>query len=164
MDNPLIRLASRDDNDAIWAILEPIFREGETYPIDPQVSREDGLTYWFAARKTVFVYEQDGQILGTYYLCPNSTGPAAHVANCGYAVSPAARGKGVARAMCLHSFDAARTAGFRAMQYNLVVATNTIALALWKKLGMEEIGVIKGAFNHKRLGYVDAHILYRELF
>ncbi|WP_409433896.1 N-acetyltransferase family protein [Litorimonas sp. RW-G-Af-16] len=158
-----IRPATQDDHEAIWDILKPIFREGETYPIDPNVSQDDALAYWFASHKQVYVYEDEMGIIGTYYLCPNSTGPADHVANCGYATHPKARGKGVASQMCLHSFEAAKLAGFRGMQFNLVVATNTIAFGLWQKLGMELVGTLKGAFAHPTLGDVDAHVMFKRL-
>lgn len=159
-----IRPATRRDDNAIWAILEPVFRAGETYPIDPQVKRDDALAYWFGARKSVFVcVDSDAVFLGTYYLGPNSTGPADHVANCGYATHVEARGRGVATAMASHSFEAAKVAGYYAMQFNLVVATNETAFRLWKKLGMTHIGTISGAFRHKTNGLVDAHIMYRVL-
>lgn len=163
MANLHIRAATRQDDDAIWAILEPVFRAGETYPIAPDVPREDALAYWFGARKVVYVCEDDKSVLGTYYLGPNSTGPADHVANCGYATHINSRGRGVATQMANHSYDAAKTAGYHAMQYNLVVATNEGAFRLWKKLGMTHIGTISGAFRHKTAGLVDAHILYRVL-
>ena len=158
-----IRKATRQDDDAIWRVLEPIFREGETYPIDPNCTREDALDYWFQAKKTIYVFEDGGDILGTYYICANSTGPADHVCNCGYAVHPAARGQGIARQLAEHSFAIARQMGFRGMQYNLVVATNTVAVSLWQKLGMEMVGTLHGAFRHPKLGDVDAYVMFKRL-
>jgi predicted N-acetyltransferase YhbS len=107
----VIRPAKADDDDAIWAILEPTFRAGETYPIPRDISRADALAYWRTPEHTVFVAEQDGRIVGTYYLRANTRGGGAHVANCGYIVAPDTMGHGVARAMCTHSLDEARAAG-----------------------------------------------------
>ncbi|GAA0269063.1 GNAT family N-acetyltransferase [Alteraurantiacibacter aestuarii] len=158
-----IRAFQPGDEDALWSILEPVIREGTTYPVDPAASREDAFAYWFAPDKQVFVAELGGEVVGSYYLKPNSTGPAAHVANAGYMVHPDARGRGVARAMALDSFTRARAAGFHAMQFNLVIATNTAALKLWRSVGMEEVGRLTGAFRHPGEGLVDALVMYRLL-
>lgn len=163
MPDLAIRLAGTRDHDALWTILEPIIREGTTYPVDQSASREECLAFWFAPDKQVFVAQNDGVVLGTYYLRPNSTGPAAHVANAGYMVHPDARGRGVARAMALDSFDRAIADGFLAMQFNLVIATNLGAIKLWRSVGMEEVGRLKQAFRHPTQGLVDALVMYRLL-
>jgi L-amino acid N-acyltransferase YncA len=158
-----IRDAFAEDDAAIWAILEPVIREGTTYPVDPAATREQVFAYWFAPDKQVFVCQLSGEVVGTYYLKPNSTGPADHVANAGYMVLPSARGQGVGRAMGQDSFARARSLGYLAMQFNLVIATNTVALKLWRDLGMNEIGHIPQAFRHPDLGLVDAVIMYKLL-
>ena len=158
-----IRAAAAADDDAIWAILEPTFREGETYPIPRDISRADALAYWRADGHAVFVAEQGGAILGTYYLRANNRGGGAHVANCGYMVAPAARGRGVARAMCEHSLRAARERGFTAMQFNFVIATNERAVRLWQACGFTIAGRLPQAFQHPRLGLVDALVMVRAL-
>jgi L-amino acid N-acyltransferase YncA len=158
-----IRDAFPEDDNAIWAILEPVIREGTTYPVDPAATREQAFAYWFAPGKQVFVAEAGGEVLGTYYLKPNSTGPADHVANAGYMVHADARGRGVASAMARDSFARAKALGFHAMQFNLVVATNTGALRLWRSLGMEEVGRLTEAFRHPTQGLVDAVVMYKLL-
>lgn len=158
-----IRDARPRDAAALWAILEPVIRDGTTYPLDRDATREEAFAYWFAPDKRVLVAEDRGAVVGTYYLKPNSTGPAAHVANAGYMVHPEARGRGVARAMAEDSFARASALGFHAMQFNLVIATNTGALRLWRAVGMEEVGRLKEAFRHPELGLVDAVVMYRLL-
>jgi ribosomal protein S18 acetylase RimI-like enzyme len=158
-----IRPATDADRDAIWSILEPVIREGATYPLDPTIGREEAFRYWFAPDKRVFVAEVDGRMLGTYYLKPNSTGLADHVANGGYITHPDARGRGIASAMALDSFERAKALGFAAMQFNLVVATNEAAVHLWRKVGMEVVGRLPKAFRHKQLGPVDALVMYKLL-
>ncbi len=101
----VIRPATAADADAIWAILEPVFRAGETYPVPRDISRADALAYWHSADHAVFVALADAAVVGTYYLRPNHQGGGAHVANCGYATAPQATGRGVARAMCAHSLE-----------------------------------------------------------
>lgn len=111
-----IRPARPDDAPAIAAIILPVIRAGETYALDPAMSEGEAIAYWLAADKTVFVAEEDGVLLGTYYLRANQAGGGDHVANAGYMTSAASRGRGVARAMALHSFDEARARGFAAMR------------------------------------------------
>ncbi len=158
-----IRSAQASDAPAIAAIIVPTFREGSTYTIDPDISEADALAYWLAAEKETFVAESEGVVLGTYYMRPNQAGGGRHVCNCGYVTSAAATGRGVARAMCLHSLDHARSRGYRAMQFNFVVSTNDRAVNLWLSLGFEVVGRLPGAFRHPKNGFVDALVMYRLL-
>jgi predicted GNAT family acetyltransferase len=119
-----IRISQAIDADSIWSILEPTIRAGETYTLPRDMSRGEALAYWLAPPHEVFVAQEDGQILGTYFLQPNQQGGGSHVANCGYVTAPWATGRGVARAMCAHSLERARERGFQAMQFNFVVSTN----------------------------------------
>ena len=111
----------------------------------------------------LYVAEAEGRILGTYYIKTNHAGGGAHVCNCGYVVTPAARGQGIARAMCAHSQEEAAKLGYLAMQYNLVVETNTGAIALWEKMGFETVGRLPRAFEHPQDGLVDARVMYKWL-
>ncbi|MGV3730888.1 MAG: GNAT family N-acetyltransferase [Sphingopyxis sp.] len=158
-----IRPATPADAAAIWAIIGPTIRAGETYTLDRDMTEAEALAYWFGADKAVFVAEADGAILGTYYLRANQAGGGAHVANCGYMTAAAASGRGVARAMAEHSLAEARGRGFRAMQFNFVVATNERAVGLWQSLGFAIVGRLPGAFAHPVLGFVDALVMYRTL-
>jgi ribosomal protein S18 acetylase RimI-like enzyme len=158
-----VRAATGADADAIWAILEPIIREGETLTLPRDMSREDALAYWCAPAHEVSVAERDGVVLGVSYLRANQQGPGAHVANAGYATAPQARGQGVARALLLHSLERAKARGFRAMQFNIVISTNERAVKTWVAHGFEVVGRLPGAFEHPRLGFVDALVMYRAL-
>ena len=158
-----IREADSRDSEAIWAILEPMIRAGETYTLPRDMDREASLAYWFAPSHAVFVAEDGEMIVGTYFLSANQQGGGAHVANCGYVTSPAALGRGVARAMCAHSLEHAKERGFRAMQFNFVVSTNERALGLWKSFGFEIVGCLPQAFLHPVAGYTDAYVMFRSL-
>ena len=144
-------------------IVAPVLAAGETYAISRDLDLEGARAYWFGPTHEVFVAEEAGSLLGTYYLMANQGGGGAHVANCGYMVARSAQGKGVARAMCEHSMDRARQRGFRAMQFNHVVSTNTRAVALWQSLGFEIVGTLPLAFNHPSQGYVDSYVMFRPL-
>jgi L-amino acid N-acyltransferase YncA len=159
----LIRPATDADYDAIWEILEPVIRGGETYALARDMVKDDAIAYWAGADRKTFVAEWDGKVLGTYYIRANQGGGGAHVANCGYVTGAAAEGRGVARRMCEHSLDYARRTGFRAMQFNLVVATNIRAMRLWQSFGFATLARLPGAFDHPRLGFVDALVMFRNL-
>jgi len=159
----LIRPAANGDSNAIWSIMEPIIRAGETYCLLCDLDKESALAYWFSSEREVFVAEENGEIVGTYCLQANQTGGGAHVANCGYMTAVAATGRGVARPMCAHSLERARARGFRAMQYNFVISTNERAVRLWQSFGFEIVGRLPKAFLHPTLGYVDAYVMYRDL-
>ena len=159
----LIRPATAADHAAIWGILEPVIRAGETYALPREMSRADAIAYWTGADRETFVAERDGKILGTYYLRANQAGGGAHVANCGYVTDAAASGQGVARRMCEHSLLHAKRRGFRAMQFNLVVATNIRAVKLWQSLGFETLARLPAAFAHPQLGFVEALVMFRRL-
>ncbi|MGH6789056.1 MAG: GNAT family N-acetyltransferase [Pseudolabrys sp.] len=160
---PVIRPATADDDDAIWRILEPTFRAGETYPIPRDIGRDAALAYWHTPGHAVFVAEDSDRIFGTYYLRANNRGGGAHVANCGYMVAPDAYGRGTARAMCEHSLGLARARGFTAMQFNFVIAANERAVKLWQSCGFAIVGTLPGAFEHPSRGLVDALVMHREL-
>jgi len=159
----IIRPSTDADTDAIWAILEPVVRAGETYTFPRDWSRADALAYWHSPGHEVFVAEEGGSAVGTYYLRANQKGGGAHVANCGYVTSVRATGRGVGRAMCVHSMDLASARGFTAMQFNFVVGTNERAVTLWKRLGFDIVGTLPAAFQHPRLGLVDAYVMFRRL-
>jgi len=159
----IIRPASEADKPAILGIIAPVLRAGETYAIDTTLTDAEMLDYWFLPAHEVFVAEIDAQVLGTYYLMANQRGGGAHVANCGYMVSAAAQGKGLAGAMCEHSQARAKERGFRAMQFNHVVSTNVRAVRLWQKLGFEIVGTLPKAFHHPVNGFVDSFVMFKTL-
>jgi L-amino acid N-acyltransferase YncA len=158
-----IRAAAQADRDAIWKIFHEVVAAGDTYAIDPHMSREKALDYWFGADTQTYVAETAGRVVGTYILRPNQSGGGSHVANAGFMVVPRARGQGLGRAMGEHCLREARRLGFRAMQFNFVVSTNESAVRLWKQLGFEIVGTLPDAFRHPEKGYVDVYVMFRSL-
>jgi ribosomal protein S18 acetylase RimI-like enzyme len=163
MTDTLIRQATPGDHDAIWSALEPVVSAGEVFALPRSMSRADALAYWLAPTHDVFVIEAGREVVGCYYLRANGLGGGSHVANCGYITNPRHTGRGLARAMCAHSIERARERGFRAMQFNFVVASNQRAVTLWESMGFAIVGRLPGAFAHPTLGDVDALIMYRAL-
>jgi ribosomal protein S18 acetylase RimI-like enzyme len=158
-----IRPATQKDVPAILEIVAPILRAGDTYAIDTNLTDDDVIAYWMGKDKVTLVAEEDGKIVGTYYIRQNQGGGGSHVCNCGYMTSPAASGRGIARRMCEDSLKRAKDLGFSAMQFNFVIATNAAAVHLWPKLGFEIVGRLPGAFMHPTLGETDALVMYRKL-
>ncbi len=158
-----IRSATNKDRDTIWNIFHAIVAAGDTYAFDPKISRDDALSYWFRADAHTYVAERDGRVVGTYILKANQPGPGSHVANAAFMVASDAQGSGVGRRMAEHCLEEARHLGFRAMQFNFVVSTNTPAIHLWEQLGFKVVGTLPGAFRHPQKGYVDVYVMFHSL-
>lgn len=158
-----IRRAAESDFSAIWPIFQAVVADGTTYVFAAETSYEDAFAFWFGPGVTSYVAEEDGKIVGMYKFVTNYRDRGSHVANAAFMVDPQSSGKGVGRAMGVHCLREAKRAGFRAMQFNLVVSTNEAAVALWKKLGFSIVGTLPKVFQHKNLGYVDAFVMHRFL-
>ena len=158
-----IREATEEDFDEIWPIFHEVVSIGDTYAYPPETSKDNALKIWIQTPQKTFVIEENNKILGTYYIKINQNGPGDHVCNCGYMVSSAARGKGLATTMCVHSQRTAIELGYKAMQFNFVASTNEDAVRLWNKLGFDTVGRLPKAFNHPEKGLVDALVMYKWL-
>ncbi len=159
-----IRPYGATDWPALWSLLEPVFRAGETFPHDPAITEEDAQVAWVEQSQAVMVaVDAAGALVGTYYLRPNSLALGAHVANAGYVVAEQCRRQGVGSRLCQHSLQEARRLGFRAMQFNLVVSTNSAGIRCWQRNGFQVVGTLPGAFHHQQLGDVDALVMIQPL-
>lgn len=164
MEDISIRPAQQTDLDAIWDIFRFHLAAGETYPFDADTPKSVSDDYWLGPKIASFVAVNGvGRVLGMYRVLPNQAGRGAHVANASYMVGEAAQGQGVGALMGRHSLVEARKLGYLAMQFNYVISTNQPAVALWQKLGFAIVGTLPRAYRHKRLGYVDALVMYQSL-
>ena len=151
------------DSEEVWKIIEPIIKGGDTLVFSPNSTKKVMLDYWATPEKYVYVAEIDEQIVGTFFMKANQMDLGSHVANAGYLVHPNHRGKGIAEKMCRFSLDEARKLDFLAMQFNIVISTNEVAIRIWQKCGFEIIGQLPKAFQHQKLGLVDALVMYQWL-
>lgn len=158
-----IREIDAGEFNLVWPLFRSVVAAGDTYSYPPDLSFEQARDWWTSPPTRCFIAERDKLVLGCYMLRPNQPGLGDHVANAGYMVSPAARGQGVASAMCEHSMAQARDAGFTAMQFNFVVSTNTAAVRLWQRHGFQIVGQVPGAFRHAAHGPTDVYVMHRHL-
>jgi L-amino acid N-acyltransferase YncA len=158
-----IRAIDAKDFDLAWPVFREVIASGDTYSFPPDMDFAAARAAWTTPPARTYVAARHGAVLGCYVLKPNQPGLGDHVANAGYMVAAAARGQGIASAMCLHSMDEARRAGFTAMQFNFVVATNTKAVALWQRHGFALVGRVPGAFRHAVHGPTDGYVMHRYL-
>ena len=158
-----VRSAIEGDFESIWPIFHRVVSEGASYPYAPETTPDEARSYWMAPTAQTYVALVRDRISGTYFLKPNQPGLGSHVANAGFMVDPDRQGRGIGRAMAEHALAEAQRLGYRAMQFNLVVRTNTAALALWEKVRFELVGTLPGATHHQEQGFVDAYVMYKSL-
>ncbi len=159
----IIRPVSNNDINTLWTIFKKIIDLGDTYIWNESTSKDDFKDLWLASDINTYVVDEGVRTVGSYILRPNHFGRGAHIANGSYIVDPACQGRGVGKLICRHSLTEAKRLGFKGIQFNMVVSTNEAAIKLWKSFGFKIIGTTPKGFNHKELGYVDAHIMYLEL-
>ena len=160
---PIIRPATVKDLDAIWQLWKDITAQKAYFPYDESYTREQIEAGWINLDNLIGVAEVNGAVAGAYIVKPNQPGYGSHVANAAYMVDTAHRGGGIGKLLCAHSLEAAKAAGYRAMQFNLVVSTNTAAIRTWESFGFNRIGVVPEGFFQEGVGYVDAYIFHRFL-
>ncbi|MEA5458142.1 N-acetyltransferase [Arcicella sp. LKC2W] len=159
----LFRRITEQDADDVWNIIHTVIKSGDTWVYAPDSSREKMLDIWYETSKYAYVCEIEGKVVGTFFLKANQPDLGSHIANAGYMVNPDFRGRGIAEAMCRFSMEEASQLGFKAMQFNIVMATNTGAIRLWQKCGFEIIGILPKVFQHQTLGLTDALVMYQWL-
>jgi len=147
----------------VWPIFHAVVAAGDTYAYDPAMTFEEARDLWTRPPARCFAARRDEVVVGAYCLRPNQPGLGDHVANAGYMVAEDARGQGIASAMCAHSLEVARAAGFRAMQFNFVATTNEGAIRLWQRHGFAIVGRVPAAFRHRRRGPTDVLVMHRLL-
>ncbi|MBE1876503.1 GNAT family N-acetyltransferase [Myceligenerans pegani] len=159
-----VRPLTEADWPAVWPIIEAVCREGETYVYPTDITEEQARAYWLEPPPgAVVVLEEGGEILGTAKMGPNRPGHGDHIGTASFMVAPAARGRGVARALGEHVIAWHRERGYRGIQFNAVVASNSPAVHLWQKLGFTIVGTVPGAFRSPAHGEVGLHVMFLPL-
>ena len=157
-----LRAARLEDFEEIYDIFCHVLNEGKTYSYTTEEMTPDrSLAYWISAPGThCIVADVKGRVAGVTAIRPNRTGRAGHVANASFIVHPEFRRMGIARAMGKKALQLAKKQKYRSMQFNFVVSVNEVAVALWKSLGFEVVGVLPQAFRHVSKGLVDVYVMH----
>jgi GNAT superfamily N-acetyltransferase len=160
----IIRVAEAEDWPRIWPFFSAIVAAGETYAYPETLTELSARPYWMEEPPGHTVVAMDGDLLlGSAKIGPNRPGRGAHVATASFMVDPAHQGRGVGSALGRYAVEWARTAGFRGMQFNAVVETNTVAVRLWQSLGFEILATVPEAFDSASHGLVGLHVMYQRL-
>ncbi|TNF39789.1 MAG: GNAT family N-acetyltransferase [Cytophagales bacterium] len=158
-----IRPAKKCDEDALWAVIEPIIQAGGTYVFSTTSSKEKMMGYWLDEDKNTYIALMEGKAVGTFYIKANQPDLGDHVCNAGFMVAPGQKGRGIGRALGSFALKEAKALGFQAMQFNFVISTNHSAVSLWKSLDFQVIGELPDAYRHPVQGLVSVLIFYRKL-
>ncbi len=158
-----VRPATEPDFPYIWAIFQEIIKAGDTYVNDETFTEYEAHQMWLGPTVETFVACIETHIVGAYKLVPNMPGRGAHVANGSYLVAAHYRGVGVGGLLVEHSLQEAKKAGYKAIQFNVVVSTNHAAIKLYENFGFQTLATIPKAFHHSTLGYVDTYLMHRSL-
>ena len=159
-----IRPITEADWPGVWPIVEAVVREGETYAYPLDLGPDEAHDLWVERPPGLtVVLEEDGRILGTAKMGPNRPGHGDHVGTASFMVARDARGRGVGRRLAEHVVEWHRDAGYRAIQFNAVVESNTAAVRLWQSLGFEIVGTVPAAFRSPTQGYVGLHVMHLAL-
>ena len=159
-----IRPATEQDWPRIFPFYAAIVANGRTYAFPEGQTLDEARPWWMeeAPGQTVVAFEDD-TILGSAKMGANRPGRGAHVATASFMVDPAHQGRGVGRALGQHVLDWARSSGFRGIQFNAVVETNTAAVHLWQSLGFDILGTAPESFDHAEHGLVGLHLMFQRL-
>ena len=160
----IIRTATDDDWPRIFPFYAQIVAEGRTYAFPEGQTEDEARPWWMESPPGRTVVACDGDVvLGSAKMGPNRPGRGAHVATASFMVDPGHRGRGVGRALAEHVVDWARQEGYRSIQFNAVVVTNTHAVRLWQALGFTVVGTVPEAFDHPEHGLVGLHVMHKPL-
>jgi L-amino acid N-acyltransferase YncA len=155
---------TEDDWPRVWPFFDEIVQAGETYAYPLDLTSERARDLWTVRPpgQTV-VLEEGGRVLGSATMGPNRPGRGSHVGTASFMVAGAARGRGVGRRLGDHVVQWHRDQGYRAIQFNAVVETNTAAVRLWQALGFRVVGTVPEAFDSRAHGLVGLHVMHLPL-
>lgn len=162
MNEPTFHTATQADASAMLSLLRSVTTEGDTLPFQDGLDDDFISSQWLGATGCVLAY-CGGFLLGMYRYGANMPGRGSHIATATFLVDQQARGQGLGRKLVKRCLVEAKASGFRAMQFNQVLATNLAAISLYRSLGFKRVGRIPEAFAHPQHGYVSAYVMYLDL-
>ena len=143
----IISVFQWDDAKESIEIWNQIVREGNAFPQREELTVSTGITFFESQSYTGVARDgETGEIVGLYILHPNNVGRCGHICNASYAVRGDQRGRHIGESLVRHCMTTAKALGYRILQFNAVVRSNTSALHLYEKLGFVQLGIIPEGF------------------
>lgn len=160
----IIRKYTQNDLAQMCDIWNEVVRDGIAFPQTECLDEQSGAAF-FGGQSYCGVAEdtESGKLLGLYILHPNNVGRCGHICNASYAVSKESRGMKIGEKLVRDCLSQGKALGFRILQFNAVVKTNTAARRLYEKLGFVQLGVIPQGFLMKDGHYEDICPYYHML-
>lgn len=163
MNIEMRRITSEKVHEAVM-IWNKVVEDGVAFPQTEPLDDDTGAEFFAAQDYTAVAFDTDtAEVVGMYILHPNNVGRCGHICNASYAVRSDMRGKHIGELFVTDCLKKAKELGYKILQFNAVVATNTSALELYKKLGFVQLGVIPGGFLMKDGHYEDIIVHYHTL-
>lgn len=131
---------------AIW---NEVVEDGVAFPQEELLNKETGVAFFAEQSHSAVAVDDDGTICGLYILHPNNVGRCGHICNASYAVRKGFRGKHIGEKLVMDCLAQAKEIGFRILQFNAVVESNTHARHLYTRLGFQQLGTIPHGFRMK---------------
>jgi DNA-binding MarR family transcriptional regulator/GNAT superfamily N-acetyltransferase len=151
------------DEERLYEIFQEVVHSGSQFPYECS-SKEEFYRQFFTPQGQVYVcHSLDGKVMGGFYLRANFSGRSNHIANAAYMIHHSYRGKGLGSLLIKASLHLAKERGFQAMQFNMVLSQNTLAVKLYKRLGFNIIGSIPDAVRNPDGSYQDGYVMHRKL-
>ena len=144
----------------IW---NEVVRAENAFPQVGELKSDEAEKFFAAQSFSGVAVDDDGRVLGLCIVHPNNIGRCGVIANASYAVASSARGKGAGEALVRESLRRAKDLGFRVMQFNAVVASNTAAIRLYEKIGFQPLGTVPGAYRHNDGSFEDIRLFCFDL-
>ena len=159
----LIRSYEKKDLKEMTAIWNEVVEDGVAFPQEDILDETTGAAFFAEQSYCGVATDDNGSVVGLYILHPNNIGRCGHICNASYAVASDCRGMHIGEALVRDCIQAAGQLGFRILQFNAVVETNTAARRLYEKIGFHQLGVIPKGFRMKDGHYENICPYYIEL-
>lgn len=142
------RKYNKNDINRMVSIWNEVVKDGNAFPQEELLNNITGEEF-FNSQTYCGVAEdrENGSVTGLYILHPNNTGRCGHICNASYAVSKEKRGMNIGKKLVQDCIRQAKEEGFRILQFNAVVISNTYARRLYEGLGFKQLGTIPGGFR-----------------
>lgn len=158
-----LRLFHPNDEEELYQIFREVVESGSQFPYECSSTKEFRQQFFAPHGKVYVCHTLAGEVVGGFFLKANFSGRSSHIANAAYMIHSTYRGKGVGSLLIKASLHLAKDLGFQAMQFNMVLSQNRLAVKLYQKLGFNIVGTLPEAVRNPDGSYQDGYVLHRKL-